>query len=96
MKDSGNFVSKVYENVTLAMSTLGLSQNGLQKNKRLKSTVPYEQGQSKGMTVLKAIVPFYTMLNDKRVVIDMQIDEQRNILYVLHNNIKVRDHDQQG
>jgi hypothetical protein len=44
----------------------------------------------------KKIIPFLNMINDKRVVVDMQIDEQRNILYVLYSDIKVKEADTFG
>ena len=73
----------------LAVS-IGIPFNTVPQNKRLKSSYPNEISQSTGLTVIQKVIPsaFTSIFNDKKAALDLQIDEQRNILYVLYNIVK--------
>ena len=60
----------------------------MNRNKKLKSENSEFKNQSMAKSLFKQIVPdFLNIFKDTKLVIDLQVDEQRNILYVLSNQV---------
>ena len=71
----------------MAISTLGMNYGN--SNKRLKSTNTDDLSQNPLSKVIKSVAPSISyFFNQKKMVQSIKFDEQRNIMYVLQQQLK--------
>ena len=76
--------------------SFGVTVPRVPENKMLKSSFPHEMSQFTGYTALQKVVPspLANLFSDKKVALELQVDEQRNILYVLYSIVKTGSDDE--